>query len=432
MIPRNVIGWNGGGGIFNPGKRRVFGLFAFFSIKRFAVCVALLALPPIFAIFPAFLTAQQPAAPPAVEQNRNQIRKLGQEKSEIQNRISRYQNSEKELRSEIAMIAERVRNSRYRTLNLKRKIKTQTAITRRYSWAVRNLERKIAGNRRRIEKRLRRVYFLLKKKRTMTLFEIVRIQTLDKSSVYLSRMQDADREAIFQFRAQARNLIIRREEMRDRLRVLLALQKELDVETLRLDERKTGLWKSLADNKQNRVLYRAYLADVKKSMSGMETAVEKLEREVQLKGRRKFPLTPAKLRGTLRLPAIGRVIARFGRQDPRFTVKKRQRGIILRVKENTPVRAVAPGQVIHAAPVRGYQSLVVLDHGGGLLTVYGHLENLTIRKNAMVRRGERLGQATYQPVSRDFNVYFEVRYKGKPSNPAKWLRRGQIRYARRK
>lgn len=392
--------------------------------------MALLALLPISAALPFSLEAQQPATSPAVEQNRKEIRKLGQEKSEIQHRISRFQTSEKEMRSEIAMIAEKVRNSRYRTLNLKKKIKKQTAVTGSFSWAVRDLERKMAGNRQRIGRRLRRVYLLMKKSRMMTLFEIARIQTLDKGAVYLSRLQDADREAIFQYRARALKLIIRREDMRDRLRVLVVLKKELETENRQLKERETILRKSLSDNKKDRVLYNAYLADVKKSMSGMENAVVKLEREVKHKANSKYPLSPAKLKGTLSLPAKGRVIVRFGRRDPRLAVKKRLRGIILRVKENTPVKAVAPGRVLHAAPVRGYQALVVLDHGGGLLTVYGHLENLTIRKNAMVRRGERLGRATYQPVSRDFNVYFEVRYKGKPSNPVKWLRRGQIRYAR--
>ena len=394
--------------------------------------MAFLALLPVFAIFTSSLRAQQPAAPPAVEQNRRQIRNLGREKSEIQNRISQFQISERELRSEIARIAEKVRNSRNRTLNLKQRIKKQTTTTGRYSWAVRNLERKMAGNRRRIERRLRRVYLLMKKSRTMTLFEIARIQTLDKGSVYLSRMQDADREAIFKYRARARKLVVGREEMRNRLRVLLALRRELDAENRRLIERETELRKSLSNNKNDRVLYRAYLADVKRSMSGMESAVVKLERKAKLKENSRALIAPAKMKGTLPLPARGRVIVRFGRQDPRFPVKKRQRGIILRVKENIPVKAVAPGKVLYAAPVRGYQALVVLDHGGGLLTVYGHLENLTVRKNAMVRRGERLGQATYQPVSRDFNVYFEVRYKGKPSNPTLWLRRGQIRYARLK
>ena len=129
--------------------------------------------------------------------------------------------------------------------------------------------------------------------------------------------------------------------MRDRLRVLLALQKELEGENRRLKERKSTLRKSLSEIENDRVLYRAYLADVKKSMNGMETAVVKLEREVRLKASGKPPLTPAKLKGTLPLPAKGRVIARFGRQDPRYAVKKRQRGIIFRVKETFGVPTAA-------------------------------------------------------------------------------------------
>ncbi len=82
---------------------------------------------------------------------------------------------------------------------------------------------------------------------------------------------------------------------------------------------------------------------------------------------------------------------------------------------------------MHAGPLRGYQALVVLDHGKGLFTVYGHLEQLAVKRGQRVAQGARLGRATYQPVDQAYNVYFEIRLRGRPDDPLRWLAPGALR-----
>jgi septal ring factor EnvC (AmiA/AmiB activator) len=157
-------------------------------------------------------------------------------------------------------------------------------------------------------------------------------------------------------------------------------------------------------------------------MSEMEVEIARLESESLPKKNPRGMAPPEKLLGTLPPPVAGKIIARFGDQDPRYNLKKFQRGIVLRVDKNAPVSAVAGGKAVHAGAFRGYQSLVVLDHGNGLFTVYGHLEDLGVKRGEWVDSGKRLGQATYQPLDQAYDVYFEIRHNGKPDDPLRWIK----------
>jgi len=97
------------------------------------------------------------------------------------------------------------------------------------------------------------------------------------------------------------------------------------------------------------------------------------------------------------------------------------------VPEAAAVHAVAPGRVVHAGPFRGYQELVVLDHGKGLFTVYGHLEELRVERGSFIAAGSPLGAATFQPVNNVYDLYFEIRLKGKPVDPLQWLKPGSLK-----
>ncbi len=162
----------------------------------------------------------------------------------------------------------------------------------------------------------------------------------------------------------------------------------------------------------------------------MESAVTKMEADARAAAPTMpaaAPKKPEELRGALPPPVQGEVIAAFGAQDPRYDLKKTQRGILVRVGPKAAVTAVTAGRAVHAGPFRGYQSLVVLDHGGGLFTVYGHLEELQVKRGDWVQPGATLGVATYQPVDEAYDLYFEIRHDGKPDDPLTWLKPGSLR-----
>jgi septal ring factor EnvC (AmiA/AmiB activator) len=208
---------------------------------------------------------------------------------------------------------------------------------------------------------------------------------------------------------------------------LESLKGELDEERKLLTEREAGLRESLKNLRKNQELYGQYLGELETSQNAVESALVKMEQTPA--AAQQIPSDPTALRGKLPPPVPGTVVAKFGQQDPRYQLKKFQRGIAIRVAEGAAVNAVAGGSVVHAGPFRGFQELVVLDHGKGLYTVYGHLENLTVQKGQWVVGATALGKATYLPEDEAYTVYFEIRVNGKPEDPLQWLEPGKLKLA---
>jgi septal ring factor EnvC (AmiA/AmiB activator) len=256
---------------------------------------------------------------------------------------------------------------------------------------------------------------------------MARFQTFAKDSHYLVLLQESDRAAIARFESLNRELTETRRHNEASVERLLALRGELDEEVRQLSEREEYLRRSMGDVAKNRELFRQYVDDVERMMASMEAAIARMEHEAREARAIATPRDMLTLRGALPPPVEGEVVAAYGAQDPRYDLKKRQRGILLRVAANAPVAAVAPGRAVHAGPFRGYQSLVVLDHGQGVFSVYGHLEALELKRGDWVAQGHVLGRATYQPVGESYDVYFEVRHNGQPDDPLTWLRPGAVR-----
>jgi len=124
--------------------------------------------------------------------------------------------------------------------------------------------------------------------------------------------------------------------------------------------------------------------------------------------------------GRWRLPLQGRLVARFG--SPREIGDLRWRGIFLAATEGQEVKAVTRGRVAYADWLRGFGLLVVLDHGGGLMTLYGHNQSLYKGVGDMVEAGEAIAASGNTGGPAQPGLYFEIRENGEPRNPLDWCR----------
>ncbi len=138
------------------------------------------------------------------------------------------------------------------------------------------------------------------------------------------------------------------------------------------------------------------------------------------------PLAPpfAELEGVLQPPVVnGQVTAQFGpRLRRNGRTYDRHSGISYRVTEGEQVVAVARGVVVHAGPIDGLGTVVVVEHGGGYHTVYGHLVATRLRAGDVVAVGGGVGQGGGRTAHDTSEVYFEVRHEGVPQDPGPWLR----------
>ncbi len=96
-------------------------------------------------------------------------------------------------------------------------------------------------------------------------------------------------------------------------------------------------------------------------------------------------------------------------------------GIDLAAPEGTVVRAAAAGVVSVVDSPGGYGLHIVIDHGGGVSTLYGHLESAWLRSGEQTEPGAVIGLVGSSGLSTGPHLHFEVRRDGRPVDPIPWL-----------
>lgn len=125
------------------------------------------------------------------------------------------------------------------------------------------------------------------------------------------------------------------------------------------------------------------------------------------------------LKGRLSWPNSGVLSRRFG--NVRAGVKFD--GILLSDRSGRSVKAVHHGRVVFSDWLRGYGLLLIIDHGGGYMSLYGQNETLLKDVGEWVSAKDAVATVGNSGGNNKPGLYFAVRYKGKPSNPLKWLAR---------
>lgn len=126
-------------------------------------------------------------------------------------------------------------------------------------------------------------------------------------------------------------------------------------------------------------------------------------------------------RGKLPWPVNGRLLARFG--DARGgDDRAKWDGVMIGANPGTQVRAVHGGRVVFADWLRGAGLLVILDHGNGYLSLYGHNQSLLKRAGDIVKAGEAISTVGDSGGQDSSGLYFAIRQQGRPTDPSQWCR----------
>jgi murein DD-endopeptidase MepM/ murein hydrolase activator NlpD len=96
-------------------------------------------------------------------------------------------------------------------------------------------------------------------------------------------------------------------------------------------------------------------------------------------------------------------------------------GIDIGVGYGTPIVAAASGTVIYAGWMGGYGNLVIVDHGGGIATAYGHNSSILVGYGSSVSQGQTIALSGSTGNSTGPHVHFEVRVNGSPVDPLGYL-----------
>jgi len=126
--------------------------------------------------------------------------------------------------------------------------------------------------------------------------------------------------------------------------------------------------------------------------------------------------------GTLIRPVPGVITSGFGpRVHPIYGYTRMHNGVDMNAGMGQQIVAAADGTVFFAAVKGGYGNSIMIDHGGGMVTLYAHQSKFAVHVGDRVKAGQVIGYAGSTGVSTGPHLHFEVRINGKPVNPIKYF-----------
>lgn len=278
------------------------------------------------------------------------------------------------------------------------------------------LERTLDAARPVVRSRARALYKLGELSYVRLLLSVERPSEIFRGYRFVTTLAREDRERVAAFRNDLNALGATRDELAKKTREALALQGEVEKRRRRLDEdrtRKTALLTQIVERKET---HAAFLEELEEAEGTLRQLLSGVEEE----GSAAVPI--AALQGSLPWPVEGRVRIPFGlRKHPRFDTHTLHNGIEIAAETGTPVRAVHEGSVLYAARFRGYGLMVIVDHGNKHHSLYAHLEDAAVETKQVVKAGDVIGSVG--SGLEGTGLYFELRYAGRPVDPADWLMR---------
>jgi murein DD-endopeptidase MepM/ murein hydrolase activator NlpD len=369
---------------------------------------------------------------PELTAKRDQLQEVSGQVDQTKQQLLTIKRKEKGVLSELEATEMRLEKAKSRLTSLEKQVKD---VEKRIREAEQDLvisEKELALAEKRLEERLsvlknrlRAMYMWGPGNYMEALFAASSFTEFLGRYDYLRMIAENDAECLNEIELEIQGLSDRMEEVEkkkvalENQRVKFASTKveftEQEIQLgVQVKERETQLTKLQTE----RVRYEKALDELEE----ISRELERVIREQQARDIREGKGIP-RWTGKFIMPVQGRITSEFGnRYHPILKRYRLHSGIDIGVPTGTPVRAAADGVIIHSGWITGYGYTVIIDHGGGLSTLYGHNSSLVVKAGQTVLQGDAVAKAGSTGVSTGPHVHFEVRDQGAPVNPWQWLK----------
>ena len=231
-------------------------------------------------------------------------------------------------------------------------------------------------------------------------FNQARLAEISQYETTLEQLKNIG-EAINQQNAQLKSNRLQLQQERDGLLAVQSENKQVLAALVReIAETGTLLDKRLADREQ-----------LEQLMTSIAAGITNLSAPADA---RPF----AEMKGNLLLPVTGKISQKFGNR--RSDGKLRWNGVFIAADEGEPVHAVHYGRVVFSDWLRGFGLLIIVSHGEGFMSLYGHNQVLYRQAGDWVSAGDMIANVGNTGGQQEYGLYFEIRSAGKPSDPQLW------------
>lgn len=246
-------------------------------------------------------------------------------------------------------------------------------------------------------------------------------QDLIRRSRYISLIARYESEVVNRYNGEIMKVVSKKSELQALNEQLEASKKQVKAKKRELQTGHAQKDKLLAILRSKRNAYERKIKELKKSSKRLRGIVgglrgRKIPQSILGKGFKS-------LRGNLPWPVNGKILTGYGKNnEPKFNITIFKDGIEIAAKPDSIAKSVAGGRVVYADTFKGYGNLMIIDHGSGYHSLYGNLDRFFLDKDELLIEGMEVGKIRNSDRLNAPILYFEIRYKGRPIDPMKWLK----------
>ena len=347
-----------------------------------------------------------------LKESKKQVKEAIEQEKSILSEIDRINKTIKKKQGEIKIYETRISQTESDIKNLENEIITLTG--------------RLEQNKEKLKERLKALYKQHYGVKALILISAKDYQDLLNKSRYMNLIAYYDRQIISAVNSEIsianekrtdlevlrKNLQISKENVQNK-------QKEMNAEISKKDN-------LLASVRSKRSSYEDMIKELEVSSEKLRAMIETFDKETPSE---QVPGTGfGAQKGRLPWPINGDVIIPYGKySDPQYNIPVFKNGIEIRAVNSEQPRAVAGGNVVYADWFKGYGLLLIINHGSGYHSLYGHLSDIFYKSGDIIEKGTVVGKIGESGVLNVPSLYFEIRYKGKPLDPMQWLKKTNYR-----
>lgn len=293
---------------------------------------------------------------------------------------------------------------------------------------LRDAEQRLETNTKRMHKRLRDIYINGRVNYLDVLIGAKDFNDFTTRMELLKRIASQDAALVNKVREERALILEKRQQLETDKARLVTLKQDAETEQQRIDANKAEQQQLLAKmQKEKETSERAYneLLATSKNIEAMLRKRAEEEQRARAKGGKTAAVQKPQIRGSgdIIWPLSSRrVTSQFGwRVHPIFGTSKFHSGLDIGARMGDPVWAAAGGVVIHSGWMGGYGKTIIIDHGGGLTSLYAHNSRLVVKNGETVKKGQVVAHIGSTGYSTGPHLHFEVRKYGKPVNPRSYM-----------
>jgi len=342
---------------------------------------------------------------------------LAAEKDRVQRKLRGVKQRQRQVTRQLASLDSKLEQAEARLTRVNHSVRRTRSELEEAQAQVEGAEARLSDQKDSVSERLLSIYQRTEPRPLEVLLQSSSFTDFANRLYLLNQIVARDAEILDEFAQAQTDAEGLRAELEARCRHLDALQGQIAQERRRTSSARQDTEREKQSILRDRAAWERALAELEQDSREIENMLQRLQKTPAGRERSAKPWT-----GKFRMPVKGRISSPYGyRRHPIYKVRKLHTGIDIAAPSGTPMRCAGDGTVVHSARWGGYGNCIIVDHGGGLATLYGHCSRLAVTKGQSVTQGQVIGYVGSTGLSTGPHVHFEVRKDGRPVNPEPYL-----------